>query len=251
MRDEMAGKKNQKPSDIERIFARLYEPDVSPSSPRYWPMVRDAMRDTAFHEAGHVVARVFTQLEVNHILHVSIIPDEHTLGHARVERPITERILSMLPGYLTRCDGRRLLIELFAGDGATMRVNGNSESYWSILEEMQERDEDEIEESDCFRILRIARIMSHPHMPEHRILRLAESWTKEMLDIPEVWTAIERFAKALIGRGTIDDRGEIHALTKGVPNVFNLPKWRRRLFPSKKEREEVFGPLPRLGRFRG
>jgi hypothetical protein len=53
--------------------------------------------------------------------------------------------------------------------------------------------------------------------------------------------AVETLAGALIERGDITDREEIFNLCSGVLDMAGrLPKWKRRLFPSKAETAALF-----------
>ncbi len=82
----------------------------------------------------------------------------------------------------------------------------------------------------------VADIMARPGMPARRVLALAAKWTDEMLALPDVWRTVETLAGMLLASGTIEDRAEIMAACDGIAYAgMKLPKWKRRLFPTKAE----------------
>lgn len=84
---------------------------------------RQALRLTAYHEAAHVAARMFTGLEANHLVSVSIIPDSECEGHAKSERNAAIGMLQSYPPPKIRTAGRCLLLTLLAGRGAEARLD--------------------------------------------------------------------------------------------------------------------------------
>ncbi len=196
-----------------------------------WPNIREKMRRTAYHEAGHFAARCFTQLELSHVLTLSIIPKNGSVGRMISERPFAEQMLPSYPPFLQRSNGRMLLLENLAGMGAeTILVQ--SEGWESILDYWQYNYCDEEEEgTDMFRAIRIAKIMVQPHMPVNRILKLADKWTLEMLRMPAIWNAVETIAGKLIEQGEIANvNKELSAIIYGsnFPSIFCFTKWKRR-----------------------
>lgn len=202
------------------------------SDPPWWPAaVRESMRMTAYHEAGHFAARLFTQLEVSHAVSISIIGNEKFAGYVRSERPYAESSLESYPPPLQRIQGRMLLLEKLAGSGAAMILDQSKEGWESILDywECNNCDDPDEEGTDFFRAFRIAKIMSKPYMPVNRIIKLADKWTLEMLRMPAVWNAVETVAGKLIKQGEIAHE-ELYDLVddSDYPWIFALPKWRRR-----------------------
>jgi hypothetical protein len=192
------------------------------------------MRENAYHEAGHYVARCFTGLEFSHVMFLSIIPDERNTGRMRCERCITECKLESFSPSLQRPNGRKLLLEILAGAGVAIRIDDEEEERESILDYWEEYFDDEkyMEGTDYFRAHRIATIMEKPHMPAYRILSLADKWTMEMLAIPVVWNAVETVAGKLLELGEIkaEELFNIIDTCTGFEVDFyrKLPKWRRR-----------------------
>jgi hypothetical protein len=204
--------------------------------------LRDLIKSIAYHEAGHVIGRMFTGQDTAHITLVGIIPDQANMGRVRTERNFTEMFLDSRPAPLKRQDGRCLLLGLLAGEAAQARVDGFNPGW--LEEEMSLRESDtwEDEGTDFFRAERIAEIMAGPKNPPHVVLRWAARWTEEMIALPKVWATVETFAGLLIERGEISDPEEIFRLCDGIcGEAYKSPKWRRRLFPSKAEMQSLRG----------
>lgn len=192
-------------------------------------ILRRIIRRTAYHEAAHVAARMFTGLESGHIIHVSIIPDANNNGHVRSERNFAESCLASYPPPRKRSAGRCLLLDMLAGRGAEARIAAPDDRE-DILDEDALWMEGEHEGTDLYRAQRVAKIIAWPHMPAYRVLTLAAKWTEEMLTSPSVWATVERLAAMLLERGIIEDRDEIMAACNGIIcAAWKLPKWRRRL----------------------
>lgn len=234
-----------KPTEIEKAFASAFfaNSDIPqvfyPNDPKSWSRIRKIIRETAYHEAGHYVARCFTGLETSHVMLVSIIPDKINNGRVRCERPITELSLESYPPSLQRCNGMMLLLDLLAGAGAALRIDDEEGAVESIFDYWEEEyfEYREQKGTDQFRAFRIATIMKKPYVSADRILNLADKWTMEMLAIPFVWNAVETVASKLLDQGEIN-REELEDMDSSwskeglkVPFYLALPKWRRRLFP--------------------
>ena len=232
-------------TEVEKAFASAWFADpecplaFDPNDSQQWQGIRKLMRKTAYHEAGHYVAKCFTGLEFSHVMLLSIIPDEINNGRIRCERCIAECTLESSPASLQRCNGRMLLLEHLAGTGVEMRIDDEAEGCESILDYWGDDffDDREEEGTDQFRAFRIATIMKKPYMPAQRILNLADKWTMEMLTIPVVWNAVETLAGKLLELGEIKGEELINivytSMEEGfkVPLYLSLPKWRRRLLP--------------------
>ena len=233
-------------TEIEKQFAAawLADPEAPPgvdmNNPQYLPELRELIRKTAYHEASHFAARCFTRLEISHVHSLSIIPNKGTTGRMTYERAFTEQGLESYPPPLQRSNGRMLLLEQLAGVGTQIIIDQSYE-YESILSYMEKEDwcGEEDTTTDFSRARRIARIMAKPYMPAHRILNMAEKWTMEMLRIPAVWNAVEIIAGKLIKQGRIaaEDLDGI-AYDKTIPSIYNLPKWRRRIWFKPEELEK-------------
>ena len=231
--------KSDKLTEVERRFALDALPGEDLTSPKDRTFLRGMMRRVAYHESGHVVARMFTGHEAGHIVRVSIMPDGINLGRETSMRNIAEMYLEEYPPALKLCAGRSLLLTMLAGRGAEMRVTEPEERV-DILDEDALWFEGEEEGTDLFRALRVADIMARPYMPARRVLALAERWTIELLAVPDVWQAVERLAGGLIERGALDDRDEIRDACKGILRLgLKLPKWKRRLCLTKAQVREI------------
>jgi len=194
--------------------------------------IRRSTYEVAYHEAGHVVANLFTGHEAENIESASIIPNSGSLGRVK-GRHDSEHYLERYPAFMRQPAGRCLLVGLLAGRVAEDRVRPEDER-----EEIVDFDgeEWEMKGSDLFRAARISSIMTRRHMPQNRILGLAEKWTKEIFAIPQVWNACKRLAEALLESGTVRPT-KIDKLCGDVRDMaMSLPVWRRRLFRSQKNR---------------
>jgi hypothetical protein len=193
--------------------------------------LRQNIKSIAYHEAGHVAARMFTGHEAAHFVLVSIIPEGDSLGRERSERNIAEIALARYPEPIKEKTGRCLLLSLLAGEAAQSRINGGE--LGDLEHEMRWRDSEtwEQEGTDFFRAARIAEIIGRPGVPAQRVFCLAARWADEMFSAPEVWAAVERLAALLIERGEITDREEVFEIFGNVADLASrLPRWRRRLF---------------------
>ncbi len=242
-------------TEVERRFAEVAhsreEMRELIECPEQLRELRAFMREIAFHEAGHVAARMFTGQEAGHIVYVSILPDADSMGRERSERNIAEVSLVDYPPPMMRGAGRCLLLALLAGRGAAARI-ATPEEREEILDDAALCMEGEQEGTDLFRALKVAEIMARPGMPARRVLALAAKWTEEALALPDVWGTVERLAGMLRERGTIEDRDEIMTACDGILNAGRkLPKWKRRLLPTKAEQKAMGLPTERLPKWKG
>lgn len=212
--------------------------DVNCAEPSFADLkfFRNLMIETAYHEAGHLVARMFTGQEFSHIQLVSIIPDEISNGQVRCERSFTERYLEQVPIQVQRSQGYNLLLELFAGYGSTMIMeNLECETLWEYFNEELYIDDEYYEEgTDLCRAERIANILSRPHFSKNRILDMTANWTLEMLHMPAIWNAVKTIAAILISEGEITNENvEVFSdlrRTLNVPSLMRIPRWSRRIY---------------------
>jgi len=229
-------------SPLERRVAVAVSPSFGfdMTRPEFRSILRDHMRETAYHEAGHVAARAFTGLELSHVISVSIIPEPDSSGRVSARAPVTEMLLGCYPPTLAWHQGHMLLLEILAGRGVQARMDGVDPSW--IVDGTDEEDEEEGQ--DIWRANRIARIMARRSWHMWRVLDRAARWTSEMLHVPAVWACVETIAGLLLERGTIEDRDGLLRIMLEVPHAVSLPKWRHRLFPSAKEVRELWHPGP-------
>lgn len=198
---------------------------------------RDLMKRTAHHEAGHCVARMFTDLEFSHVRRLSIIPDKVTNGRMICERPFAERLIEHVPIQVQRSEGYCLLLGILAGYGSVMIMeNSEYENLWDYFyEELYIDDEYYADGADLCRAERIAGILSRPHFSKDRILGMTANWTVEMLHIPAIWNAVKAVAAMLISEGEITTDGNEEVFFNirkelNVPRVTKIPKWSRRIY---------------------
>jgi hypothetical protein len=189
------------------------------------------MRLIAYHEAGHVVARMFTGLELSHMVRVSIIPDEGNLGRATTERCTKEAMLNSYPSEAQKqSTGRQLLITLLAGRGAIAHLCGQNSREYILHSNPEEWD---IEGSDLFRADRVASIMAGKSRSHWPILQEAQMWTTELMDIPAAWQCVKRLAGRLIKDGSIEGDAIMDICDEVLLLALSMPKWKRRLYPGK------------------
>jgi hypothetical protein len=217
---------------------------------------RNKLRLTAYHEAGHVAARMFTGQEANHLVSVSIIPDSECEGHAKSERNEAIIMLESYPPPQIRTAGQCLLMTLLAGRGVEARLNPRKTKAAPDLQSRLLKSqilvplsrEWDTPDTDLFHAWRVANIMRDARKEYiWRVLERAERWTIEMLAMPPVWASVEKLANMLLERGTIADHDEIseacdEILYLGIANS----KWRRRLVPTIAERKAMGWPTGRL-----
>jgi len=239
---------------IERqvLDARLAFGQSMPADPAAF---RQELRLTAYHEAGHVAARMFTGQEANHLVSVSIIPDAGSDGHAKAERNEAIIMLETYPPPKIRTAGRCLLLTLLAGRGAEARLDPRKTK--AVLD-LQSRllqsqilvplsREWDTEDTDLFHAWRVAGIMREARKENiWRVLEQAERWTIKMLVFPPVWASVERLAGMLLEHGTIADRDEIAEACDDILYLgLTIPKWHHRLVPSKAARKAMGWPTER------
>jgi|GEM_PF-1194573 len=229
-------------TEVEKRFAEGFL-EALPAGGKPWTLepenrqyVRERVKITAYHEAGHFVTRAFTQLELSHVVTISIIPRGEILGRVTAERPFALHYLEIYPPEVQWANGILLLLDQLSGHRVEMVIQ-NTE-WENVFDHYYEEGGLDEMGTDLEKAHRVARIMSRPYMPERRILTLADRWTAEMLKIPHVWEGVEKVAGLLIARGEITDRDEIYQLSSSlnIPFIYDLPKWRRRLmrsFPKK------------------
>ena len=210
---------------VERQFVdALYQGASAIPNPQH---IRQRMKEVAYHEAGHLAAQAFTGIEWSQVVSASIIPNATSLGRVTGRQFFAENFLSDHPMPLKQSTGWMELLRILGGRGAEKRFVG--EDY---EEEIADSDSDECleEGTDLYRAYAVAKIMSYPRMPFWRILRLAERRTKEMMDLPAVWKAVENFAQLLLERGVIEDLDLIDSNFRGILDMWlKLPRWKRRL----------------------
>lgn len=243
-------------SDVEKLFAKNWlkflDADTALELVSENPDgLRKVMRETAFHEAGHFIARIFTGLDLSRIVEISIIPGRFTIGHIRVTA-VSETCLNQLPPPAKWSKGFRLLLEILAGEWSYLILE--KFPYQSILDYFHEEEKKEEfdEGSDYDRAVKIADVMARHYMTEGRILGLADKWTREMLTIPNVWNAVEAVAEILVSKGKITSKNnEISDLidTLNVPSIYGIPKWTRRIFGEEKtlHRSSLQGQTQEIG----
>jgi len=228
---------------VEEIIFKMWkeefkiDDDDEPTILRTLTVIRERIKESAYHEAGHFVARLFVSLQDFHILSVSIISNDERSGHVMCGSGYAEHHLDEMSPNEQRYNGYRLLLVIFAGLGSVMIMN-NSE-HETLFDYLDEEDPEvlmcdiDIEGSDISRAKKTAKILSRPYMPDYRILFMAAKWTLEMLRIPAVWNAVEKVTELLMSKGEItNENDEISNLIKtlNVPRAENMPKWRRRIY---------------------
>jgi hypothetical protein len=213
-------------TNTERLFKEAFSRGT-PEKRITAQMLRLRMRIIAYHEAGHVVARMFTGTEFSHVVRLSIIPNDGSLGRETTERCTEEATFEICPETRKQSTGRLLLITLLAGRGAIAHLSGHDHRF-RILDADDE--EWEIEGSDLFRAQRIAKIMAGEGQPHWPLLQEAEKWTTEIMDIPVVWKCVKRLADRLIRHGSIDGDAIMDCCDEVSLLGLSLPEWKRRLY---------------------
>jgi len=211
---------------VERLVAKAYNVQISESNIAY---LRGMIRTSAFHEAGHVVAKMFLGLEPSHVSRVSIVPNKETNGRVSVERIMDKKMVNRLPPELKRMTVMKLLIDYLAGRGVEFRLAlEKRDKDYGILD--PDTEDWDTEGSDLFEANRVAELIVRPYRPARRVLKQAEKWTLEMLDIPVVWRTVETLADVLTKDGSIESNKAISGYCENIFCIgISLPKWKRRL----------------------
>lgn len=201
--------------------------------------VRRTRRETAYHEAAHVVARAFTGLQWRDIVRVSLLPNAANLGRETVRGPHVEHLFINYEKPEQQSWGRSLLLQILAGRGADKR-NADGDDWFEIIDD--ESIDNDTKGTDLYIANAIATTMSYPGMPPHRILAMAGRWTGEMLELPDVWATVENLAAILLERRVIEDSEVLESACGGILNrAWKLPKWKRRLAIDRGKRAPKFG----------
>jgi hypothetical protein len=227
-------------SDVERRILDAYKRDGIDLSNANRDALRRTTRATAYHEAGHVAAGMFTGMRGSEVFFVSIIPEGHASGRARWSGIAEIEVLAGRgqDGLPQRLVGRCLLLHWLAGRGAVARIAAPDEREEILTEDALALQEEEDE--DLVQAQKIARAIARPRMPAWRVLPLVAKWTEEMLALPGVWNAVEQLATKLLEGGTIESLYEIMETCCEIRGLsFRLPKWKQRLLPTKAELELI------------
>ncbi len=233
--------KKNKLTKVEKLFAENALPGLFHIE--YYTgrqKLRDFMRSTAYSIAGCLVGHMFTGYKSGHLVSASIIPDQIGPGRILTKGVSSEEIDLNSPEPYRSLAGNKILLTTLAGRGAELRVMA-SENNREILDDNYLCDFGEEEGTAAYQSIQIANIMAGKKVddmsmfdiypPAMEILKQAESWTNEMLDMPEVWSGVERLSKRLLEKGVISKSEEIETLCGEVPFVsIELPEWRERLF---------------------
>jgi hypothetical protein len=233
---------------IERRFVSAINADPECShkfdlnNQKEWPDLRKLIKEVAYHEAGHFAARLFTDLDLCHLVDISIIPKDGTLGRLNSKKAYDECSLRLYPLHFQRMVGRILLLEYLAGHGAEM-ILYESEGWETIADYCNFHYCCDDERSDVHTAYRTALFIDVLYMPFRRTLRLADRWTLEMLRIPALWSVVEFMAGKLIEKGEItNENGElsdlVNMLYPYVPKFYELRRWNPRLYIRPAEEEK-------------
>lgn len=191
----------------------------------------------AFHEAGHVAAQAFFAHEWSHIVHVTIEANQVFAGHLRNERSRTPFGVAQFPPHMWYELATIPAICILAGTVAeSIHTGEKSFGFYERAEEVVVDAHDfltpeiELPGTDSFMVEEWARLVRRPLFPEHRIIRRWSNLTLEMLNLPQVWAALGRFAGVLLKERTVSDWDKIEKSFSDIGGlVYRLPRWRRRL----------------------
>jgi len=230
----MAKKTAQPPrlTKVQREFASKAFPRHDFRNPEKRIILLKIMKETAYHEAGHVAGYFFCDLDRSHLERVSFSPDREYLGHVeRFQGMSEDKFLNYLSPPYRRSRGRRLLLYTLAGRGAVWRLCDGKECEKILDDDPEEWD---LDGSDLKNAEQIAATMERPYMHRWRILTLAEKWTHEMLAIDDVWQFVEKLAEKLLKEGHVN-RDALFELAPIISPYFTHAKWRRRFGVTKNE----------------
>jgi hypothetical protein len=194
------------------------------SKPGSAAWARDTIKETAYHESGHVAAAAFTGCEFSHITVVSLIPAVGN-GKGRVlQQGTMERHINIYSPRVAFRLGLRYMLGHLAGRAAEFRI-------------CQSLDMDELEEArnepgnDLFWADKMANLLARRNMSANRILKLTYRLTEEMLDLPPVWKAVKTLAALLLTNGKVKQGPKLQEIFGPIMDLsMRLPKWRDRLW---------------------
>jgi uncharacterized protein YjhX (UPF0386 family) len=225
-------KKSKKTERMTKVEAQVVDAlkQANPKTSITLRAVKLLTRLTAYHEVGHVAGRMFTGLEASHCVRMTIIPTGDTFGRVTADDCFDETMIESYPPAMIQRIGMQLLIELLAGRGSIARLSGKnrSDSLECIIH--NNPDEWEIEGSDVFKSLRVARIMAGQNGDPWKVLMKAAKWTREMFDIPLVWQTVETLVGILLKDGSIEGNEVIMEKCDKIYMLgFLMPDWKKRL----------------------
>jgi len=192
-------------------------------------LIRKRLKSTAYHEAGHAIARAFFGDEYYHFSNITAIPSSDYMGKVSYERVFR---IDSFPLILRRKTAMRRIIFLFGGPVAQSKVD-NCE--WELEEafenspydydsEQQWREVDDIGKS-----LVLAEHIVNRAWPPMRTLIMLGKWTKELFEIPVIWQVTASLAARLINQGEISSFDEFDKIASTVNfSWVEYPTWKRR-----------------------
>ncbi len=205
-------------------------------------LIRQSLKEKAYHEAGHAVTNAFFEGDVSHFKEVSIIPNQDRMGQFARERVLAfDSILKNYPSGLIWVKGKMRIIHFLGGRVAESIVSDSvepleeavDESAWAFTDCSSEKEwRDGTDEGIA---LTTAEMIARRGWPPLRILFMMERWAHEFFEIPPVWGVVKSLAQKLISFGEITDINEYGNIIE--PILFQwpaYPKWRSRFDPKVK-----------------
>lgn len=204
--------------------------------------------ESAYHEAGHLVASAFSGGYDFKECALTIIPDATARGTCAHATDCTESHLRLFPPTIRRRVGMRVLLHLLAGRATAYRVTPPNLRE-AVLDPNTE--EWRIPWTDLNRAKKTARLIAGRKQTPAAVLKDAARITEEMLDLPEVWGVVERLAARLLAKGTISGEDTIRTLCDPILDMsMKFPAWWERLHstpPARNRERPQCDPLPQSG----
>jgi hypothetical protein len=187
--------------------------------------IRFLMRELAYHQAGHVVMRLFTGFLLGKFPPTSIMLNKISSDILYSGGPAWESWLRLVPPALKRVNTQMVLFYLLAGCGA--------QNVARKIRKAKQRpllDEDmplEYRSADVRQATLLAESMATPDLPASHFLAQAKKWTSKMFKRPDVQRAVSKVAGQLLKRGTLAPRELERACREILWLGTRLPEWER------------------------
>lgn len=222
-------------TQVEEKVLRAWQesmPHIKFKPETHLQMIKDSMRATAYHESGHAAVNAFLGVYgLSHFEGITMIPMHAYKGCVWHSRILPLRF-SKVPKAILQIQGKMRILFLLAG-----RVSENKAGYvdglpFDDLFEWGTSDcdtEDEWRRStDEGKALEVAELLSSKTWPPFRILYMMGKWTRELIDISDVWSVIERMAQRLIEEGELNF-DQYYELIQPISYKYpGYPAWKRR-----------------------
>jgi hypothetical protein len=185
------------------------------------------VRALAYHEAGHAAARAALLGRAAGLLSVSILPVADSGFAAAVMYTVRGRRRRR---RLCRADMLAVIMIDAAGDVALSLAFPLQPGLSEALAEDPDWSQGCPARSDADECQFHASLLAEGAWTVERVRRLAAAWTRELLEVPAVWRAVEQCAAELVEHGEISGAEPLGRIFGGLREALHDPALRRRWF---------------------